>query len=76
MPIKPKSKDDDIDLTKPDNDSVKTVNIHDEPNPLPPASKTETRLFQKVPGEKVWLTKQQAIDQGFYWRVEEDEKKH
>jgi hypothetical protein len=44
-------------------------------NVVPPSrtdTKSETRLFQRGPDEKVWLTEDEAKAEGFYWR---DEKK-
>lgn len=36
--------------------------------PAPPKdAKGETRLFQRGPDEKVWLTEEQATAEGFYW---------
>jgi len=35
--------------------------------PPKPEGKAETRLFQRGPDERVWLTKEQATAEGFYW---------
>ena len=36
--------------------------------PKQPEGKTETRLFQTTPDSKVWLTKEEAKEAGFYWK--------
>jgi len=42
-----------------------------------PASRTdtkeETRLFQRGPDQKVWLTKDEAKNEGFFWEDNPDE---
>jgi len=38
---------------------------------VPPSrtdTKGETRLFQRGPEERVWLTEDEAKSEGFYWR--------
>jgi hypothetical protein len=54
----------------------KSDNPQDRNSAVVPASRTdtkeETRLFQRGPDEKVWLTESEAKAEGFYWR---DEKK-
>lgn len=43
-----------------------------------PASRTdtkeETRLFQRGPGQKVWLTEDEANNEGFFWEKNPEEK--
>jgi len=37
-------------------------------------TKEETRLFQRGPDQKVWLTRDEAKNEGFYWNDNPDEE--
>jgi len=53
--------------------ATKAADKKETPEPPPidipptPATKAETRLFQDGPGNKVWLTKEQATKAGKFW---------
>jgi hypothetical protein len=55
-----------------DDGKPKATNPQDRTANVIPAGRTdtkgETRLFQRSPDEKVWLTESEAKAEGFYWR--------